>query len=124
MLYSRPEVAMLPLLSALLALSTVRDYVVIIAGVVWVAFFVVAIVITLVLGFAAKALVDTVRRMLNEDLKPILANAGKTANTVRGTTSFISDNAVKPVVRIYGVVAGLRRAAGVLSGLSGRRKKG
>lgn len=115
---------MLPLLSALLALSTVRDYVVIIAGVVWVAFFVVAIVITLVLGFAAKALVDTVRRMLNEDLKPILANAGKTANTVRGTTSFISDNAVKPVVRIYGVVAGLRRAAGVLSGLSGRRKKG
>jgi len=111
------------LLPALLALSTIRDYVVIIAGIVWIAFFALAIIVAVVVGFAAKALIDAVRRTLAEDVKPLLDNANRTANTVRGTTAFLSDNAVKPVVRAYGLFAGTRRAIGVLSGLSGRGRK-
>jgi hypothetical protein len=52
-------------------------------------------------------------------VKPLLGTAKQTADNVRGTTSYVSQAAVTPIVRTYGVVAGVRRAAGVLAGLTG-----
>jgi hypothetical protein len=40
---------------------------------------------------------------------------------VRGTTTFVSEKAVRPLVRTYGFVAGVRRAFAVLGGLTRRR---
>ena len=49
----------------------------------------------------------------------LLDSAKGTTDTVRGTAEFVSHAAVTPVIRVYGVAAGLRRAAGVLTGLTG-----
>ncbi|MCH8051778.1 MAG: hypothetical protein IIC86_07150 [Chloroflexi bacterium] len=42
---------------------------------------------------------------------------------MKSTVAFVSDNAVKPVVKVYGVAAGARRFVSVASKVAGRGKK-
>lgn len=60
--------------------------------------------------FQVQALV----RLLEEEIKPILDSVNETASTVRGTTSFVSDTVVSPVMRVAGLVSAIRRIADVL----------
>jgi hypothetical protein len=53
-------------------------------------------------------------KMLQTEVKPIVRDAQDTINTVRGTTTFMGDNLVNPVVRANSKVAGFRRTAQVL----------
>lgn len=53
--------------------------------------------------------IRTLVRLLQEEVKPILASAQDTMGTVRGTTSIVSDYVVAPVARIASLVAGLRQ---------------
>ncbi len=48
-------------------------------------------------------------RLVQEELRPILASAQETVGTVRGTTTIVSDYVVSPVARVASVVAGLRQ---------------
>jgi hypothetical protein len=43
-----------------------------------------------------------------------MENVRVTTENVRGTVAFVSDNAVKPVVRVYSTYAGARRFVAVL----------
>lgn len=88
-------------------------------GIAVTAFFIVALVATVVLGLLARALLKKSLSLIDENVKPLLGTAKQTADHVKGTAGFVSQAAVTPIVRTYGVVAGVRRAAGVLSGLSG-----
>jgi hypothetical protein len=111
-------------LDALTALSplfvaTFRDWVIIFMGIAVAAFFFVALVVTLVLGFLARTLMRRTLTLIDENVKPLLGTAKETADHVKGTTTFVSQAAVAPIVRTYGVVAGVRRAASVLAGLTG-----
>ena len=62
-------------------------------------------------------------RMLEEEVKPLLDSANETVGTVRGTSTFLSETVVSPVVRIISTVTGLRRGLGVLSGMRHRDKE-
>ncbi len=104
-----------------LFVATFRDWVIIFMGIAVAAFFVVALIITLVLGLLARTLLKKTSALLDESVKPLLNTARKTADTVKGTTTYVSGAAVTPIVRAYGVAAGVRRAAGVLAGLTGAR---
>ncbi|MGQ9584466.1 MAG: hypothetical protein ACUVXG_03600 [Anaerolineae bacterium] len=55
-------------------------------------------------------------RLLREELKPILDSTRETVGTVRGTTSFLSETIVSPIVEVAGYVAGLRQAVRALAG--------
>jgi hypothetical protein len=61
-------------------------------------------------------------RVLREEVKPILDSAQETVNTVRGTTSFVSDNVVAPFVKVQGYVAGAKIMMDALFGRKPRRK--
>jgi hypothetical protein len=50
------------------------------------------------------------------EIKPILEQTNETIGTVRGTTNFVSQNVVNPVVKATGYVAGFRRGVKVLFG--------
>ena len=102
-----------------LFVATFRDWAIIVMGIAVTAFFIVALVATVVLGLLARALLKKSLSLIDENVKPLLGTAKQTADHVKGTTGFVSQAAVTPIVRTYGVVAGVRRAAGVLSGLSG-----
>lgn len=54
--------------------------------------------------------------MLEFEIKPILEKTNDTLGTVRGTTTFMSENVVRPVARVSGYFAGVRRGARTLFG--------
>ena len=102
-----------------LFVATFRDWVIIFMGIAVAAFFFVALIVTIVLGFLARVLMKKSISVLDEGVKPLLSNANETVTHVKGTATYVTQSAVTPIVRTYGVVAGVRRAASVLAGLTG-----
>ena len=54
--------------------------------------------------------------LLRDEVRPILNSANQTARTVRGTTEFLRDSVVKPVIAARGYASGVREAIRVLTG--------
>ncbi len=54
--------------------------------------------------------------MLEFEIKPILEKTNETVNTLRGTTTFLSQNLVQPTIRTRAHMAGVRRAFKTLFG--------
>lgn len=66
----------------------------------------------LVLGLAMIILIiqlATLINLLQNEIKPILNSTNETANTLRGTAIFLSDNLIDPVIKLNEYLAGLRR---------------
>ena len=68
-------------------------------------------VLLVVLTFEVRSLVI----LLREQIKPILESVDETARTVRGTTVFVSENFVDPMVRASGFASGVMRALRIIS---------
>ena len=47
--------------------------------------------------------------LLQNEIKPILDSTNETANTLRGTTAFLSEHLVEPVLKMNQYLAGLNR---------------
>lgn len=105
------------------ALEATRDVIVIIWGVLSILAFVLFILFILALWRGISGLIRDVKLIANEDVRPMLATARESANNVTGTTRFVGDAVVQPVIRVYGIVSGVRRGIGVFTGLTRRGKK-
>lgn len=75
------------------------------------------------IGWAAFRAVNKTRSILKTNLQPTLENVRETSESVRGTVAFISDYAVRPVVRVYSTYAGARRFVATFARLV-RHKRG
>jgi hypothetical protein len=60
-------------------------------------------------------------RLLREEVMPILRSTQDTVSTVRGTTDFMADHLVQPVVKASSYAAGARQAINTLFGRSDGR---
>lgn len=72
---------------------------------------------SLLIGVALIVLVIQLARLtdlLVNEVKPILDSTNETLGTIRGTTRFLSENLVRPVVKVNSSFAALRRAAELL----------
>ncbi len=72
---------------------------------------------SLLIGLVLIILVVQLSRLtalIQNEVKPILDSTNETIRTVRGTTTFLSENLVSPVIRINSSVAGIRRALKML----------
>lgn len=72
---------------------------------------------SLVIGVVLIILVLEIRnlaKMLKEEIKPILESADETVRTVRGTTVFVSENLVNPMVRVSSFASGVAQALRIL----------
>lgn len=105
------------------SVESIRDWVIIVSGSLMTLVLFLLVIVVAVLGFSARALLRTAQKMLTEEVTPLLNSVRQSVNTVQGTTAFIGENAVAPVVRAYGIVAGVRRALGVMSGVVGRKDR-
>lgn len=76
--------------------------------------FLLGIIFTLIIGWASFLTVNRARSILKASVQPAAENVRVTTENVRATVGFISDNAVKPVVRVYSTYAGARRFVSVL----------
>ena len=72
-----------------------------------------AIIFTIGTGWLSWRTLSKAKNVVS-NLGPAVQNVRDTTETVKGTVSFISDHAVKPVVRVYGTYAGARRFASVI----------
>jgi hypothetical protein len=72
---------------------------------------------SLVIGLALVILIVQLARLtslLQNEVKPILESTNDTINTLRGTTQFLSDNLVEPVVKANSSMAAFRRVLEML----------
>ena len=81
----------------------------------------------IVIGAAMVVLIfqlAVLTNMLQHEIKPILDSTNETVNTVRGTTTFLSDNLIGPIVKLNTYMAAITQVVdslGVL-GRFGKRK--
>ena len=67
---------------------------------------------SLIIGAALVILVVQLALLLNllqNEVKPILETTRRTVNTLKGTTAFLSEHAVKPVINLGSMAAGVKR---------------
>jgi nitrate reductase gamma subunit len=67
---------------------------------------------SLLIGAALVVLMIQLASLINllqNEVKPILKSTSDTVNTLRGTTEFLSENMVAPVIKLNSYLAGLRK---------------
>lgn len=66
--------------------------------------------VTLIIGLFLIILIFQLQSLivlLRDEIRPILNSANKTANTVRGTTTFVSDAVVTPLIHVASLASGV-----------------
>ena len=101
-------------MDVLSTLTNIRDIVVIVAGITGIVALTLCIIFTVLIGWAALKLIKTTRGTVRDGLGPILDNARDTTAGVKGSTDFVAETVVRPLIKAYGVVAGVRKGLSVL----------
>lgn len=82
--------------------------------------------VTIVIGAFMAILIFQLQSLivlLRDEIKPILDSANETANTVRGTTTFVSDAVVSPMITAASYVSAVRQTIKVLAGSSRQKDR-
>ena len=80
---------------------------------------------SLLLGAVLIILIVQIARLTNllqNEIKPILESTNETVSTLRGTTNFLSDNLVQPVIKLNEYLAAVTQLVALI-GLSRRRQR-
>jgi hypothetical protein len=70
-----------------------------------------------VLGIALVVLIIQLAKLVNlleNEVKPIIASTAETINTLKGTTEFLSENLVDPVIKLNSYMAGFKKVFDML----------
>jgi hypothetical protein len=73
---------------------------------------------SLLIGVAVIILVLQIASLINliqNEVRPILKSTSETVNTLRGTSEFLSENLVEPVIKLNSYLAGLRKILDLLN---------
>src|SRR6185295_2890031 len=77
--------------------------------------FLMIILTTMITAFLSWNILGRIKKILKENIQPATVNVRETTQNLKGTVSYISDNAVKPVVKVYGAAAGARQFVKVVA---------
>lgn len=80
-----------------------------------------ALVVLALLAIAQIGVLLVISLLLYRQLMPILKRTQEIMNNARGTSAFVSETVVRPIIRVAGVMAGVRGAVGALGRRRGRR---
>jgi len=78
---------------------------------------------SLIIGLALILLIVQIARLtaiIQNEVKPLIDSGNETISTLRGTSQFLSDKMVRPVIKINSTFAAIRRAVDLIK--SGRSK--
>jgi len=73
---------------------------------------------TILIGIAVVILVVQVSKlvnMVNNEIKPMVDSTNQTLRELQGTTKFVGNNFVEPVIKLNSYVAGLQKAVDLLN---------
>jgi hypothetical protein len=80
---------------------------------------------SLLIGLTLVILIIQVARLINllqNEVKPILESTNETVSNLRGTTTFLGDNLVEPVIKLNEYIAGLTQFIQVIGLARGKPK--
>ena len=106
--------AVVALTVADVTLEEVRDIVIIAYGVMGVMLLFTMMVAVVGFWLITRELLRMLRELLEDPVRPILNEARDTARNVRGTSEFIADSTVHPLIRTIATVRGVRRGISTL----------
>jgi hypothetical protein len=101
-------------------LADIRDVVIILYGFAGFVFVLLLSILVFAVYRAFRGLQKTVTELIDDSVKPTLGSIRETAQTIKGTTEFVGDKAVSPVIKTYSTVAAAKRGLAVLAGLRRR----
>jgi hypothetical protein len=81
-------------------------------------FIIMMALVSIVIGVALVVLVVQMAALINllqNEIKPILQSTSETINTLKGTTTFLSNNLTEPVIKLNSSVAGFRKLMSLIS---------
>lgn len=117
------------LVLAPIGLQELRDVVLIVYGVMGVLLLIALICTAFLLWGTLRVLVRTLNdlvrtlnEMLEDPVRPTLEELRTTARNVRGTSEFVTDAAVHPLIRVISVSRGIRRGASRLTRFARRQR--
>lgn len=110
-------------MASFLSLADVRDVFIILYGVVGILMFLLVGIASFVLVRQVMKLVKNVDGMVDETVRPTLASVKEAAEVITGTTEFVGGTTIRPIVKAYGVFAGMKKAASVVSSIGGRKAR-
>jgi len=110
-------------MASLLSLADVRDVFIILYGIAGILMFLLVGVGTFVLIMQVKKLVKKVDGVVDETVRPTLASVKEAAEVITGTTEFVGGTTIRPVVKAYGVFAGMKKAASVATNFGAKKGK-
>jgi hypothetical protein len=105
-------------------MGATRDVVIIIWGVTSIITLIVVLLIALFIGLSVKNLVNTVNELVNANVKPVIESTQNSVTNVTGTAQFLGDTIVSPIIRLFAIVAGIRRGLAVFTGISSKFRGG
>lgn len=82
--------------------------------------------VTIVVGIFLAILIFQLQSLivlLRDEIYPILESVNQTANTVRGTTTFVSDAVVSPMISMASFAAAVGQTLRALTGTSSRKRQ-
>lgn len=103
-----------------MSLETLRDLVIVIYGILGIVLFIVLIAVAVGIFFAIRKLTHITQELIADPVRPTLEEVRQTMYNVRGTSEFVADRTVHPVIRTVAAVRGVRRGLGALA--SARRR--
>lgn len=72
---------------------------------------------SLIIGLSLILLIVQIARLtaiIQNEVKPLIDSGNETINTLRGTSQFLSDKMVRPVIKINSTFAAIRRAVDLI----------
>ncbi len=90
-----------------------------------IAFAMVGLIMSIVIGALLIVMIyylQSLLAILKHEIRPMLATVQQTVNTVRGTTSMVSENVAKPVIKVASFLAGLEGARAAFQKKTGQDK--
>ncbi|RLT33633.1 MAG: hypothetical protein DWI58_21690 [Chloroflexi bacterium] len=107
-----------------MSLENLRDIVVIVYAVMGVVLMLALCIAAFGLWFAIRALSSAVQALIQDPIRPTLEEVQKTAQNIRGTSEFVADSAVHPLIRMMSIGRGVRRGVATVVGLRNRAGRG
>ncbi len=101
-------------------LEQLRDLVVVVYGVLGALLFAILILVAVGILVAVRELTRAVTALIEDPVKPAINDARATLQDIKGTTEFIADTTVHPLIRVVAIGRGIRRGVSVAKNMARR----
>jgi hypothetical protein len=106
-----------------MSLETLRDLVIVVYGIMGILLFLVLIAVAVVLLLGVRRLMRVSQDVIEDPIRPALADLRESASSVRAASEFWADNAVSPLVKVMAAGRGVKRGVSSFSRVAKRVRR-